>query len=281
MTEEEYKKEWLNGQHQTDYNNCRFCEDKTKYAIEWIKKFQPNTNIEDPQNLVDRICNYKIYDKDPRKSRWSDKIGANYMLHEMDLDDLIIEPIRISRCYLTQHDYDELPNGKYIVKCNHGSGWNIKFEKKPGFNPNFMMSKIKEWYSLNYAYIAGYEWQYENIVPGIIIQPDYGELLDWSFWCENGKIEGVGLTKKYGKNFEEYLAFVDENGNESPWRIGLKPEMKNLSPRQKEILEKMKPYAIKLAQDFKFVRVDLYWINNTVKFGELTFSPCGGLLELS
>lgn len=280
MTEEEYKQEWLNGHHQTDYNNCRFTENKEQFAINWIKKFQPNTNIEDPQNIVDRICNYKIFDKDKRKELWSDKINTIYLLREMGLSDLIIDPVLISRSYLIENEYRNLPNGKYIVKCNHGSGWNIKFEKNSNFNPNYMFSKIKEWYSLNYAYIAGYEWQYENIVKGILIQKDLGELMDWSFWCENEQIQGVGLTKKINKNIEEYIAFVDENGNENPWKIGMYPEMKNLSPRQKEILEKMKPYVLKLAQDFKFVRVDLYWINNTVKFGELTFSPCGGLLEI-
>ena len=40
----------------------------------------------------------------------------------------------------------------------------------------------------------------------------------------------------------------------------------------------MKPIAKTLASDFKFVRVDLYYINGQVKFGELTFSPCSGKL---
>ena len=46
MTEEEYRQEWLKGLHHTDYNNCRFAEDKTQYAIEWAKKNVPNVNLE-------------------------------------------------------------------------------------------------------------------------------------------------------------------------------------------------------------------------------------------
>ena len=35
--------------------------------------------------------------------------------------------------------------------------------------------------------------------------------------------------------------------------------------------------AEKLAEDFVFVRVDLYDVNSKIYFGELTFTPTGGL----
>lgn len=285
LSEAEYKQEWLNGLHQTDYNNCRFAEDKTQYAIDWIKKNLPNVNLENPQTLVDRINYYKIFDKDKRKSFWSDKIMVRYMIEDLDpkneegLHDILIPTIYSSRCYLFRYEYDNfIPDGKYIIKCNHGSGWNIRFEKKPGFDPTYMLSKIKEWYFLNYAYVSGYEWQYENIIPGIIVQPDYGQLKDWNFWCENGEIKYVQTVRKINKNLEDYLTFTDANGDKPDIYIGVKPLRFNLLESEKETLEKMKPIVKKLASDFKFVRVDLYSINGQVKFGETTFSPCSGKL---
>ena len=285
LSEAEYKQEWLNGLHQTDYNNCRFAEDKTQYAIDWIKKNLPNVNLENPQTLVDRINYYKIFDKDKRKTFWADKIMVRYMIEDLDpkneegLHDILIPTIYSSRCYLFRYEYDNfIPNGKYIIKCNHGSGWNIRFEKKPGFDPTYMLSKIKEWYFLNYAYVSGYEWQYENIIPGIIIQPDYGQLKDWNFWCENGEIKYVQTVRKINKNLEDYLSFTDANGDKPDIYIGVKPLRFNLLESEKETLEKMKPIVKKLASDFKFVRVDLYSINGQVKFGETTFSPCSGKL---
>ena len=71
MTEEEYRQEWLKGLHNTDYNNCRFAEDKTKFAEEWIKNKLPFVNLENPQTIVDRINWCKIYDKDERKRKKS------------------------------------------------------------------------------------------------------------------------------------------------------------------------------------------------------------------
>lgn len=285
LSEAEYKQEWLNGLHQTDYNNCRFAEDKTQYAIDWVKKNLPNVNLENPQTLVDRINYYKIFDKDKRKTFWADKIMVRYMIEDLDpkneegLHDILIPTIYSSRCYLFRYEYDNfIPDGKYIIKCNHGSGWNIRFEKKPGFDPTYMLSKIKEWYFLNYAYVSGYEWQYENIIPGIIVQPDYGQLKDWNFWCENGEIKYVQTVRKINKNLEDYLSFTDANGDKPDIYIGVKPLRFNLLESEKETLEKMKPIVKKLASNFKFVRVDLYSINGQVKFGETTFSPCSGKL---
>ena len=278
MTEEEYRQEWLKGLHQTEYNNCRFAEDKTQYAIEWTKKNVPNVNLENPQNIVDRINWYKIYDKDPRKVKWSDKIYAMRNLKDMGLSDIIIPPVFYTYDYLARETYLSLPEGKYIIKCNHGSGWNIRFERKKLKDAIYIFDKIKEWISLNYAYVTGYEWQYEQITPGIIIQPDYGQLKDWMFWCENGEIKYVQTARKLGKNLEEFFTFTDADGNKPDAYIGVEPMRFYMLESEKVILEKMKPIAKTLASDFKFVRVDLFYINGQVKFGELTFSPCSGKL---
>lgn len=117
---------------------------------------------------------------------------------------------------------------------------------------------------------------------GFVIQPLLVDRpMDWGFWCENGKIEGISLTRKLGPNFANYIAFVDENGKESEWYIGVKPEMNNLNKSQMNILERMKPYVLKLCKDFKFVRVDMYCINDKIYFGEMTFTPCSGDLDIN
>ena len=279
MTEEEYRQEWLKGLHNTDYNNCRFAEDKTKFAEEWIMTKDLSINLVNPQNIVDRINWCKIYDKDDRKPIWTDKILAHQELSSSSLKDIVISPAYIFRTTeFTLDMFNHIPDGKWFFRCNHGSGWNMRFEKKKGNDPTYLISKLNEWLSLNYAYIGGYEWQYEHIEPGIIIQPDLGQLLDWEFWCENGEIKYIQLSRKFGKNLEEFFAFTDGEGNKPDLYIGIEPMRFKLLDRERIIYEKMKPIIKKLASDFKFVRVDLYYINGEVKFSELTFSPCSGKL---
>lgn len=277
LSEAEYKQEWLNGLHQTDYNNCRFADDKTQFSIDWVKKNLPNVNLENPQNLIDRINWYKIYDKDERKPLWADKILAYQTLSQSSLKDIVISPAYIFITdKFTKESYDTIPDGKWFFRCNHGSGWNMRFEKKKGNDPTYLTSKLNEWLSLNYAYIGGYEWQYENINRGIIVQPDLGQLLDWQFWCENGEIKYIQLSRKLGKNLEEFICFTDSSCENTDMYIGVKPMRFKLLSKEKETYKKMKPIVEQLASDFKFVRVDLYSINGQVKFGETTFSPCSG-----
>lgn len=279
MTPEEYRQEWLKGLHQTDYNNCRFAEDKTQFSIDWIKNKLPNVNLENPQNLIDRINWCKIYDKDERKPIWADKISAHLELSLSSLKDIVISPAYIFRTNkFTKESFNTIPDGKWFFRCNHGSGWNMRFEKKKGNDPTYLISKLNEWLSLNYAYIGGYEWQYENINRGIIVQPDLGQLLDWQFWCENGEIKYIQLSRKLGKNLEEFICFTDSSCEYTDMYLGIKPMRFKLLSKEKETYKKMKPIVEQLASDYKFVRVDLYSINDKVKFSELTFSPCSGNL---
>lgn len=281
MTEQEYRQEWLNGLHRTDYNNCRFAEDKVKFAENWLKNKMPDINLDNPRNIVDRINRYKIYDKDGRKPIWTDKISAYRELSAGQLKDIVISPAYIfTTTEFTADMFNTIPDGKWFFRCNHGSGWNMRFEKKKGNDPSYLISKLNEWLRLNYAYISGYEWQYEYINPGVIVQPDLGQLKDWMFWCEGGKIEYVQTARKLGKNLEEFLTFTDADGDRPDLYIGVEPLRFYLLDSEKAILEKMKPIVKELASNFKFVRVDLYSINGQVKFGELTFSPCSGKLNL-
>lgn len=280
LSEAEYKQEWLNGLHQTEYNNCRFAENKEQYAKDWIKNLLPDVNVDNPQNIVDRINWYKIYDKDPRKALWCNKIWAHYEI-EKTFPELSINPAYIFNTEIfTKEMYDTIPNGKWIFKCNHGSGWNIKFEKNSQSNPKYLIEKLNEWLFLDYSYICGWEWQYNKMKKGIIVQPDLGPLLDWCFWCENGEIFGVQLVKKINKNVEEFYCWCDEFGNKTDFCFYAEHELNFLPKSKKKILKKIKPYAKQLAQDFKFVRVDLYSINGQPKFGELTFSPCSCNIKL-
>lgn len=284
-----YKKQWIyNKGKSNEYDDCCFYPNKVEFAKRWILN-KKEVNFDNPQNVVDLICKEKInlisasYDELKKKQDWSDKISAYDKLHELGLDDLAIPSVKKTRCLRVTEDLFRglKENETYIIKTNHGSGWNLKFT--PGkSNEQYIIDKLNEWLSLNYCYISGYELQYKWIKPGVIIQKLLCDTpMDWSFWCIDGKINGVGLTKKLGKNFEDYIAFTDENGETPEWYIGVKPAMMKMNPSQKKILERMKPIVSKLCDGFKFVRVDLYCVNDKIYFGEMTFTPCSGILDVS
>lgn len=292
LTEEEYKKEWLAGQHQSDYNNCRFSDDKIQYAKEWLLNKQNTTSFDTVKDIIDVICQQKIKiieDQDycDKCQMWADKRIAQTLLYNKGLESYTIKThvILPENGIITEDQVKDALN-KFeeqviFFKCNHGSGWNLRIDKSKSPVIKYIVDKLNEWLFLNYAYISGYEKQYEKIVPTVLVQPELVyQPLDYGFWCVDGEIKGISITKKYGKNYEEYFAFVDENGKANPWYIGLTPEWDNLPKSFMNKVEQMKPFVKDLAKEFKFVRLDMYYINDHVYFGETTFTPCSGLLNI-
>ena len=45
--------------------------------------------------------------------------------------------------------------------------------------------------------------------------------------------------------------------------------------------EEMLEIAARLSAGYKFLRVDLYQIENQIYFSEFTFSPCGGMMPFN
>lgn len=283
MTEEEYKQEWLAGKHQSVYNSCRFAEDKVQYCKDWLKENVPWANVDNPSNVVDIICKQKLRIATDEKycdlcSKWADKYYAqSHIAPELKIPTPFMHlggPIDFDTCkkYLQPG---------MIVKMTHGSGWNIKVNTVNDKVIEHVVQKIAEWSNLKYAYIAGYEAQYEKMPAGVLFQKILVDTpTDYGFWCINGNIEGISLTKKLGKNLEEYIAFVDKEGKQNPWYIGVKPAMDNLNKKQKEMIDSMIPYVEIMAKPFDFVRVDFYYVGGRPYFGEMTFTPCSGRLDL-
>jgi len=289
MTEAEYKAEWQLGFHQTDYNNCRFADDKIKYCEDWLSK-----NVESYQKgykeyLVTDVCNQKLRiakDKEYCQlcSEWSDKLAVNDKLTELGLSDLIIPNYaELNHIETLDHILTPKITTDIIIKCNHGSGWNkIIRENTTIETVRRSVDELKEWLTLNYAYIAGYEAQYENIKPNIIVQKLLVDTpMDYGFWCVNGEIKAISFTKKLGKNLERYLAFVNPDGTAADKCIGMKPEMGNLPNKFVKIIDSMKEAVETIAKPFDFVRVDMYHIDGKNYFGETTFTPCGGRLAIT
>jgi hypothetical protein len=289
MTEEEYKKEWLSGKHRTDYNDCRFSEDKVEYAKQWLKRRKNNIDFDNPKNIVDLIAKQKIKLITNKKYRskcanLNDKCKVYTELNKLDMPDLLIPVINVFDC--EQKDWNQnlvsfLTNCKIkcILKLNCSSGWNETFV--PGIsNINTIVENFNTWCSLDYSYIAGAEMIYNSIPKKILVQKVIcDDPLDYGFWCVNGKIEGISLTKKLNKNVVRYLAFVNEDGKENKWRIGPKPEIQNLTKLQHNRILKMLPIVNKLSKGLDFVRIDLYCVDDIIYFGEFTFCPSSGVLD--
>lgn len=176
-------------------------------------------------------------------------------------------------------DYDALPE-KFALKCNHGAGYNIICNDKSSMDVEKTNKKLTEWlkqdYSANFV-----EPQYRKIERKILcekfIENERGGFPDdYKFYCFNGKPYAVMVCVGRDKGTPKFYYF-DMNWNPLPFEDTIKLINENQHPKMPDGFDIMKDYAIKLASDFKFVRVDFYLLNGMVIFGELTFTPSAGL----
>lgn len=238
-----------------DYNNVRTFNEK----VQWLS----------------------AYDRNPLKTKLADKyavrewvgklIGSKYLIPLLGVWDRFDEI-----------DFSVLPSS-FVLKCNHGCGYNIIVRNKDEFDIENAKIKIEKWMKENYAFKAYFEPHYKNIIPKIIcekyLENNNSNLYDYKFHCFNGRPEYVYIVKNRNKEEKVKERNYDIKWNPQEFTYN-NNSLEELIDEKPEKLDEMISIAEKLSADFKYVRVDLYYLNNNeIKFGEMTFTPCGGMAK--
>lgn len=97
---------------------------------------------------------------------------------------------------------------------------------------------------------------------------------DYKFFCFNGKVQCFKID--FGRYTKHRANYYSPSGELLPFgEMSCPPDFdKNLEIPNN--IEKMVSIAERLSEGLKFLRVDLYNVNGTLYFGELTFYPASG-----
>lgn len=252
-----------------------------KYYVQelkdWFKTATGETlDLENPITYNQKIQWLKVYDTTPLKTQLTDK----YLVRDWVKD-------KIGEKYLTKllgvwHnfddiDFDSLPD-KFVLKANHGCGFNYIVPDKSKFNRSDARFKFQKWMKVNFAYYWGIEPQYRDIEPLIIaeeyLENDNKDLYDYKFWCFNGKPMYIQFLSE--RNISGLkMAFFDTEWNKLDF-VYDHPRLRR-DVEKPENLDEMLKIAETLSNGFAHVRVDLYRLNSgEIKFGEMTFTSCSG-----
>ncbi len=236
-----------------DFKKPKFFGEK----IQWLKL---NGNLEKYTELVDK---YLVRD---------------YVEEKVDKSLLI--PLLGVYNNSSEIDFDSLPE-QFVIKINNGSGFNIIVKNKNEINKEQVCKKLNKWLKVDYYKIKK-EPQYKYVNRKIIIEKyvanKEGKLLDYKFFCFNGEPKIVEVDFERFENHK--MNFYDMNWNLLDLKKGKHDNYRG-NVDKPENFEKMVEYAKKLSKDFDFVRVDLYNVDGTIYFGELTFTPAGGLTKFN
>ena len=182
--------------------------------------------------------------------------------------------------YFDKIDFDKLPNS-FVIKTNHGCKWQYIIKDKNEFlnTPKLIeivKNQITGWLEQDYSFFNGFEMQYGNISPKILIEPLLRNEINTpckqiQTYCFNGVpkfiiyIHNNSEITLYDGNFniiEDFFEFEEEKRN---------IEADNFTKQSFDL-------SIKLLNktNFHFVRVDLMIYKNKLYFEELTFTPYSG-----
>lgn len=245
--------------------------------IRYRESLRRKLDLKNPQEFNEKLMWLKLnkYDRNPLVIQCADKVRVRKYVEYCGCKEILIECLGIYK-NVEEILWDELPR-QFVLKCNHGAGYNIICEDKNKLNQREAKKKLSKWLKQDYSRFCA-EMQYHYIKPLIIceryLKPVDGFLPDdYKVYCFQGRAECIMVCKERETGTNKYY-FFDREWNWLKWNVGVLEGAGNNIERP-ECLEQLLLYAEKLSKEFPFVRVDFYVLNERIYFGEMTFTPCG------
>lgn len=246
---------------------------KTAYKIKFGKKL----DLDNPQTFNEKLQWLKLYNRKPIYTTMVDKYEVKKYVADIIGEEYIIPTIGVWEKF-EDIDFDSLPE-QFVLKCTHDSGGLVICKDKKKLNFKKAKKKIKT--CLKHSFFWGCrEWPYKNVKPRIIaekymVDESGVELKDYKVLCFNGEPKLIELHRGRfeGKHTQD---FYDCDWKKQPFSQDANmPATNDVVPRP-EFLEQMLDLTRVLAKDMPHVRIDWYWSENQLYFGEITFFDGSG-----
>lgn len=244
-----------------------------------------------PQTMCEKMNWLKLHDRKPLYTTLSDKYRAKLWLQEHFGAEHIIPTLAVCK-NADDINLDVLPNS-FVVKCNHDSGnVFICYDKRSMiFYDKHMVEH--NWAEVKYLLNDGLkrnfywelrEWPYKNIKPYVMVeellqQKDGSIPNDYKLFFINGEFQFTYVS--FDREGENDRCTYDENWNHLPFVYADHYNDKiNTSdvPRPKSY-NQMLSLGAKIAEHYKFVRIDFYDVDGKMYFGEVTSYHTGGFAK--
>ena len=165
------------------------------------------------------------------------------------------------------------------MKCTHDSGGLIICKDKSKLNLKWARKRINRSLKKDF-YLVGREWPYKAVKPRIIAEPymedaQEKELRDYKFFCFDGYVDNVMLAMDRVSGDPKFY-FFNQNWELMRLNIRGKNAPKDFTLPKPKAIDQMFQLAAELSKGIPFVRVDLYYCNGQIYFGEMTFFPQSG-----
>lgn len=253
--------------------------DKLYLKLLYYFKYGKKLNLEDPKTYNEKMqwlkLNYRkniftsMVDKYEVKKYVADRIGEKYVIPCYGVWD---KPEDI--------DWNALPN-QFVLKCTHDSGSVILCRDKSSFDKEAAIKKLNDALKMEYFY-RNREWPYKNVKRRVIAEKLIENLgskdsIEYKVTCCGGKVKFVTVCGGIAHAAFELRSndhYVPDTWEKLDWYTAYKPSGKTIErpPFADELVE----LCEKLSADIPYLRVDWYYQDGQLLFGEMTFYTWGG-----
>lgn len=253
-----------------------FLPDKQYLSLMYRYKMGRKLDLLYPKRYTEKLQWLKLYDRQTKYTALVDKYAVKSYVADIIGEHHIIPTIGVWNSP-QEIDWSSLPN-QFVLKTTNGGGGTSVFicRDKRTFDIQKVSEKLSRSLKVN-IYKRLREWPYKNVPPRIIaekyMEDESGELRDYKFYCFNGepRVMIVATDRFVEHNFNYY----DMDFNPLPIHSAVGGVSKKEIKRPAH-LDEMIEVSRKLAAGFAHVRVDLYYVNQIVYFGELTLYDSSG-----
>ncbi len=226
-----------------------------------------------PKSFNEKVQRCKILNRDPRLPQREDKILVKDFVKDRLGSEWVIPTLWHGE-FLPPLELRTWPI-PFVIKANNGCGYNYFVRRDSDLNWAHIKHLAEEWRRAPFGAEIG-EWLYGQIKPRLLVEPfigDGGALpVDYKFWTFGGKVRFIQVDTD--REHDHKRVMFDTAWRRLPFTV-LYPSDPRAIPKPKS-LDRMIEAAEALAEDFAFVRVDLYDAGDHPKFGEMSFYPESG-----
>lgn len=254
---------------------ARFLPDRLYIKSRYKICFGRPLRLNPPRSFNEKISWLMLNDRDPRNHLLVDKVRVKEIVSSLIGSEHVIPTLGVWRS-ASEIDFESLPEA-FILKCNHDSGSAIICNDKSTFDVEEARASLQKSLNIDY-YKFSREWCYKDVPRRILaeplLNPDGSHLDDYRFFCSGGEPRLVYVSTA------GHINFLSPDWRLLPFARTDYPPQATL-PEKPSKFEEMLEISRILSRGKRFVRVDLYQVDEVVLFAELTLSPSSGMMPLA
>ncbi len=233
-------------------------------------------NLRCPKTFNEKLNWLKLNNRKPIFTKMADKYQAKEIVKKSIGQEYVV-PLLGVWTDVNDIDFEKL-SYPCVLKATNDSSGAIICKSLDSINVTQIKKRLSRSLKRNWYRKLG-EWVYKDITPRIIadkyIDDHSGhELTDYKFWCFNGEPKIMYCTNKAKEIYENFYDMDFQ-----PLDISHGYERRVPEFEKPEKFELMKSLCEKLLDglNLPFIRIDFFYVDGYVYFGEFTFYEWGGM----